>query len=276
MRLITEDNIDQLMSLSQGGVTEIRSLTHDKKANYKSVKELTTSKQLKDNRELERKEFLKQPMAEESNVPQIISGWDVPSSDWNVPGQAIDTGMMMGGPMTAMTGMMSGFDDGDWTSEEQYNNPFASTVTSDQGWNQGVIDKTEQNPGPFQPTEAQKTPNMNDKVIFNGGEGHIFELPEWDEDPDNMLYGIRMDDGVEKFLPLQEIMDWSEDPDFKPYDSGSESDEDDYEEKPPLVIDKDDADIKKDIKLLNVEEIKEDEKEEEDNSDKKSVTMDTN
>ena len=95
MRLITEDNIDQLMSLSQGGVTEIRSLTHDKKANYKSVKELTTSKQLKDNRELERKEFLKQPMAEESNVPQIISGWDVPSSDWNVPGQAIDTGMMV-------------------------------------------------------------------------------------------------------------------------------------------------------------------------------------
>ena len=119
--------------------------------------------------------------------------------------------------------------------------------------------------------QPNHTPNMNDKVIFNGGEGHIFELPEWDEDPDNMLYGIRMDDGVEKFLPLREIMDWNEDPDFKPYDSGSESDEDDYEEKPPLVIDKDDADIKKDIKLLNVEEIKEDEKEEEDNSDKKSV-----
>ena len=39
-----------------------------------------------------------------------------------------------------------------------------------------------------------------------------------------------------------------EDPDFKPYDSGSESDEEDCEEKPPRVY-KDDADIKKDIAI---------------------------
>ena len=41
------------------------------------------------------------------------------------------------------------------------------------------------------------------------------------------------------------------------------------------VIDKDDADIKKDITLLNVEEIKDDEKKGEESSDvKKSVTID--
>ena len=272
MRLITEDNIDQLMSLSQGGVTEIRNLTHDKKATYKSVKELTTSKQLKDNRELERKEFLKQPMTEEFQMPTIIS---------NAPNEFESmTGFGMGMSMATAMAMNQGFDDGDWganienTSMQMgYEQPTTYSVPGDPY--AGSTEQTAFSSNQGNTTETP-TPNMNDRVIFNGGEGHIFELPEWDEDPDNMLYGIRMDDGVEKFLPLQEIMDWSEDPDFKPYDSGSESDDDDYEEKPPLVIDKDDADIKKDIKLLNVEEIKEDEKEEQDNSDKKSVTMDTN
>ena len=104
MRLITEDNIDQLMSLSQGGVTEIRCLTHDKKANYKSVKELTTSKQLKDNRELERKEFLKQPMTEEFQMPTIIS---------NAPNEFESmTGFGMGINMATAMAMNTGFDDG--------------------------------------------------------------------------------------------------------------------------------------------------------------------
>ena len=35
MRIITEDNIDQLHSLANGGGKEITKLTHNKKANYK-------------------------------------------------------------------------------------------------------------------------------------------------------------------------------------------------------------------------------------------------
>ncbi len=148
-------------------------------------------------------------------------------------------------------------------------------MTSGDGWNQGIIDKTEQNPAPYQPTEAEKTPNLHDKVKFNGGEGHVYELPEWDEDPDNMLYGIRKEDGAEVFLPLQDIIDWEQDPNYIPDEGGSDSEEE-YEEKPPLVIDKDGEEIKLGLNLLNVEEDKEKvgEEDKKDTDGKKSVKMD--
>ena len=172
-------------------------------------------------------------------------------------------------------GMNTGFDDGEWGEQQQYN-PYVDnqpTINSGDGWNQGLIDKTEPNTGPYQPTEAEKTPNLHDKVIFNGGEGHIYELPEWDEDPDNMLYGIRKMDGAEVFLSLQDIMDWGEDPNYVPDEGGSGSEEE-YEEKPPLVIDKDGEEIKLGLNLLNVDDEKNDEENEKDTSEKKSIKMD--
>ena len=145
-------------------------------------------------------------------------------------------------------------------------------MTSGQGWNQGIIDKTEENDMQF--STEQPTPNLHDKVLFNGGEGHVYELPEWDEDPDNMLYGIRKADGAEVFLPVRDIMEWEKDPNYEPDEGGSDSEEE-YEEKPPLVIDKDGEEIKLGLNLLNVDE---DEKKEDndnkDNSSKKSVKMD--
>ena len=50
------------------------------------------------------------------------------------------------------------------------------------------------------------------------------------------------------------MFEWDEDPNYEPNEDGESDSEDDFDEKPPLVIDKDDADIKKDITLLNVEE----------------------
>tara|TARA_B100001287_G_scaffold276805_1_gene289604 strand:+ start:1228 stop:5688 length:4461 start_codon:yes stop_codon:yes gene_type:complete len=272
MRLITEDNIDQLMSLGNGAVTEIKNLTHNKKANFKSVKEETQRKQTSNKAKAAQKEFKRKVLELEEETPKLFStdqysgvSW-APNlfsneGDWSNIGSGVmgpmGTGMM--GPMgTGMmgsmgTGMMTSMDDGNWDDQMQ-SNPL-------------IVN---------QPTEQQntKTPDLHDKAIFDGGEGHIFELPEWDEDPDNMLYGIRKDDGAEVFLPLSEINEWKQDPDYEP----NESDSEEEEEKPPLIIDKDDADIKKDITLLNVEEIKDDEKKEDndDNSgDKKSVKMDT-
>jgi len=90
-----------------------------------------------------------------------------------------------------------------------------------------------------------------------------------------MLYGIRKADGAEVFLPLQDIVDWEKDPNYVPDEGGSDSEEE-HEEKPPLVIDKDGEEIKLGLNLLNVEEDKEKEgeKDEKDTDGKKSVKMD--
>ena len=238
MRIITEDNIDQLMSLGNGGVTEIRNLTHDKKANYNTVKRETISTQSHNNSEIDRKDFLKNSVVEEYTVPTIIS-----SAQMNImPGMGM--------------GLSSGFtNDGEW-DEPAFGAPMSGSMmyptdptapSTGLGW--GDVQNA-----PPQIENFGAKPKKNDKVLWNGGDGHIFSI-EWDEDPDKILYAIRQSDGSETWKYEREIIDYYEDPDYQPDESGGESDdEDDFDEKPPLVIDKDDADIKKDITLLNVEE----------------------
>ena len=272
MRIITEDNIDQLHSLANGGGKEIKKLTHNNKADYKSVKRDTENTQRMNNSKIDRKEFLNtQAIVEESNVPQIISGWEVPSSDYanTIPGQPINMGMGMG------MGMNTGFDDGEWDEPQQYN-PYAvnQTTTIGDGWNQGLINKTEEKAITTQ-VPTVMPPKLHDKVIFNGNEeGHIFKIDD-EDDKDAALYNIRRADGSEAFIFLDDMTTWEFDPNYVPDEGGSDSEEE-YEEKPPLVIDKDGEEIKLGLNLLNVEEDKEKEgeKDEKNTGDKKSVKMD--
>ena len=289
LRLITEDNIDQLLSLGSGGITEIKNLTHNKKATYKNIKEQTIREQTTRNQEYDRKEFLKAPsVLEEISVPSIISStneWQAlnnPFGNMNYTttneGEFGESQMMMGDPnsmmgdpnsmmgdpnsMMGMYGshsmmgqqssvMNTGFDDGDWVQPTQQGNAF---------------EQEEKIPtGP--------RPKLHDKVIFNGDEeGHIFKIDD-EDDKDAALYNIRKADGSESFVFEDDIISSERDPNYVP-DEGSDS-EDEYDEKPPLIIDRDDADIKKDITLLNVEEnIDDDKKGEESDNVKKSISID--
>ena len=275
LRLITEDNIDQLLSLGNGGITEIKNLTHDKKATYKNIKEQTIREQTTRNQEYDRKEFLRTPsVLEEISVPSIISStneWQALNNQFGNmsytttnEGEFGEPQMMMGDPnsMMGMTGpnsmmgqqssvMNTGFDDGDWGKPSPQGN---------------VFEQEEKIP-------TAPRPKLHDKVIFNGDEeGHIYKIDD-EDDKDAALYYIRKADGAESFVFEDDIISSERDPNYIP-NEGSDS-EDDYDEKPPLVIDKDDADIKKDITLLNVEEIKDDEKKgEESNDSKKSISID--
>ncbi len=265
MRLITEDNIDQLLSLGNGGITEIRNLTHDKKATYKNTKNQTIREQTTRNQEYDRKEFLRAPsVLEEISVPGIISStneWqalnnpfmqEMPTTNEGEFGTTQftmgDPNSMMGQPSSVMN---TGYDDSDWGQPIQQGN---------------VFEQEEKIP-------TVLPPKLHDKVIFNGDEeGHIYKIDD-EDDKDAALYNIRKADGSEAFVFVDDMIKWEHDPNYVP-DGGSDS-EDDYDEKPALVIDKDDADIKKDITLLNVEEIKDDEKKgEESGNVKKSITID--
>ena len=116
MRIITEDNIDQLMSLGNGGVTEIRNLTHDKKANYNTVKRETISTQSHNNSEIDRKDFLKNSVVEEYTVPTIISSAQITYEER----ERSDLGMGMG--------LSSGFtNDGEW-DESAFGAPMSGSM----------------------------------------------------------------------------------------------------------------------------------------------------
>ena len=269
MRIITEDNIDQLMSLGNGGVTEIRNLTHDKNANYNTIKRETISAQLHNNSEIDRKDFLKNSVVEEYVVPTIIS-----SAQMNIiPGM----GMGMGN-----YGM--GFsNEGEWEEPSMMGDPGmigqmtypTFPTTSQTGWdNIPSVDEQIAQQKTQQIENFVAKPKKNDKVIFNGGEGHIFSV-EWDDDPDKVMYAIRQSDGSEIWKYERELFEWDEDPNYEPNEGGESDSEDDFDEKPPLVIDKDDADIKKDITLLNVEEdTGAEESKSGDGGVKKSITID--
>jgi len=246
MRIITEDNIDQLMSLGNGGVTEIRNLTHDKNANYNTIKRETISAQLRNNSEIDRKDFLKNSVVEEYVVPTIIS-----SAQMNmIPGMGMGSFGM-------------GFsNEGEWEEPSTMGDPGMMgqmtyptfPTTSQTGWdNIPSVDEQIAQQKLQQIENFVAKPKKNDKVIFNGGEGHIFSV-EWDDDPDKVMYAIRQSDGSEVWKYERELFEWDEDPNYEPNEDGESDSEDDFDEKPPLVIDKDDADIKKDITLLNVEE----------------------
>ena len=172
-------------------------------------------------------------------------------------------------------GMNTGFNDGEWDEPQQYN-PYAvnQTTTIGDGWNQGLINKTEEKAITTQ-VPTVMPPKLHDKVIFNGNEeGHIFKIDD-EDDKDAALYNIRRADGSEAFIFLDDMTTWEFDPNYVPDEGGSDSEEE-YEEKPPLVIDKDGEEIKLGLNLLNVEEDKEKEgeKDEKNTGDKKSVKMD--
>ena len=277
MRLITEDNIDQLLSLGNGGITEIKNLTHDKKASYKNTKEQTIRLQTTRNQEYDRKEFLRAPsVLEEISVPSIISSTNEWQATMNPFGSVGEFGTMMGGPMT-MTNEGE-FDDGGYMMGDPNSMMGQPPSVMNTGYDDGDWGQPTQQGNVFEQEEKIPTaprPKLHDKVIFNGDEeGHIFKIDD-EDDKDAALYNIRKADGSESFVFEDDIISSEHDPNYVPDEQDGSDSEDDYDEKPPLVIDKDDADIKKDITLLNVEEIKDDEKKGEESSDvKKSISID--
>jgi DNA-directed RNA polymerase II subunit RPB2 len=265
MRIITEDNIDQLMSLGNGGVTEIRNLTHNKNANYDTIKKETINTQTRNNIEFDRHEFLKyNPVVEETVVPTIVSSMQ----DWNMPTY----------PHTMPLNLYD--DDDPWgtpgTSMMQY--PSMPSSGQSSGWDQAMQQGPSSGAVESKWEQDKPEPQMGDIVDYMGTSeeerGHITRIDYNENDPlDSSMYEITKMDGTQTYKWKSDFLDYRHDSNYIPPSDDEESEED-FDEKPPLIIDKDDADIKKDITLLNVEEGEKEEEEEE--SAKKSITIDNN
>ena len=78
MRIITEDNIDQLLSLANGHINEIQNLTHDPNSNLNQIKKLIVEKQRKNNTEIENKErdiYIREYMMEDESIIKTQAGY---------------------------------------------------------------------------------------------------------------------------------------------------------------------------------------------------------
>jgi len=269
MRIITEENIDQLMSLGNGGITEIRNLMHNKKANYATVKEQTQQIQRKNNLKIDKKEQEKifaNAVVDEISVPNMFS--DPYQPPMMMPGFTdINEGEGEWGETQypTMMGIMPDYN----VPSGSFGNPFGSIPKQDVSVpyheTDGGVEESKR--GEF---FKEKNPQIGDKVIWFGSRGEE-EMGNIVKDEGDNMFQIRKGDGSEIWLYKSDMLNIEHDPNYVPQESDEESD-DDFDEKPPLIIDKDDADIKKDIKILNVEE--ELEEGEISESNKKSIQMD--